>query len=136
MKNLVALLIIISIAGCSSANTPGSSPTSVDLTHTSTDPTYGFSEASPIMLGGFLHGTKYQGTHIQYFDNLVGPNGQKVKVRRLGSCCGFEDASLPLGGGMLDMYELSYAGQDNPVVVFVNLYKFEMPKAPMGFALL
>lgn len=136
MKYLVALLAVLLIAGCSTTPAPESTPISVDFTHTSSDPTYGFSEDKPIMLGGFLHGTEYQGAHIQYFNNLLGPNGEKVNVRRLGSCCGFEYSSLPLGGGMLDMYELSYSGQDKPVVVFVNLYKFESPKAPKGFALL
>jgi len=136
MKNLVAILSILIIAGCSSTSAPKSTPISVDSTYTSSDPKYGFSEEKPIMLGGFLRGTKYEGAHYQYFNSLVGPNGQSVNVRRLGSCCGFEDASLPLGGGMLDMYELSYTGQKEPVVVYVNLYKFEMPKAPIGFKLL
>ena len=136
MKNLVTILTILFITACSSTTAPESSLNAVDLRHTSSDPDYGFSEDKPIMLGGFLSGTEYQGAHIQYFNSLIGPKGESVNVRRLGSCCGFEDASLPLGGGMLDMYELSYSGQSEPVVVFVNLYKFEMPKAPMGFALL
>lgn len=39
-------------------------------------------------------------------------------------------------GGFLDRYQLTYEGQKKPVIIYVNLYKFNKPLAPMGFALL
>lgn len=134
MKYILVLTLVLFTFGCTSTNVP--TPIEVDLSNTSTDGTYGFSQDNPIKLGGFLRGTKYEGAHIQYFDGLTGPNGEEIQIRRLGSCCGFLDASLPLGGGLLDMYQLSYEGIEQPVVVYVNLYKYEQPKAPIGFALL
>ena len=46
------------------------------------------------------------GEHLQqeYMRHLREAEGQKLRFERLGSCCGFEDPSLPFGGGMLDMY--------------------------------
>jgi hypothetical protein len=136
MKYLIVVFAFLVLVGCGSTSSQKQTSTAADLTHTSSDPNYGYSEDQPVLLGGFLRGTKYAGAHIEYFESLLGPNGEEVSVRRLGSCCGFEDSSLPLGGGMLDQYELSYSGQEKPVVIFVNLYRFEQPKAPMGFALL
>lgn len=134
MKNMVFLFFAVFAFGCTSTN--NSNSVEVDFSYTSNDPTYGFSQDNPINLGGFLRGTKYEGAHIEYFQSLIGPNGEDVSVSRLGSCCEFIDESLPLGGGLLDRYQLSYEGIDKPIVVYVNLYKFEQPKAPIGFALL
>ena len=102
---------------------------------TSKDPTYGYNEQNPVELGGFLLGSKYEGTHVEYFQSLLGPNGEQVQVKRLGSCCAFEDSSMPFGGGLLDMYELTYKGISKPIIIYVNLYKFVKPMAPQGFAL-
>lgn len=112
-------------------------PLSADsFSMTSKDPAYGFSAQKPIELGGFLHGSKYEGAHMEYFQNLLGPNGEQVQARRLGSCCAFEDSSIPFGGGLLDKYELTYDGITKPLIIYVNLYKFVKPMAPQGFALL
>ncbi|WP_016957287.1 hypothetical protein [Catenovulum agarivorans] len=133
-KYLLVLIFIGVLASCSST---GKSPISKGLVEsTSTDPEYGYTENKPIELGGFLLGTKYEGAHIEYFQSLMGPNGETVKVKRLGSCCAFEDPSMPFGGGLLDRYELSYKGQSKPVIIYVNLYKFNKPVAPQGFILL
>ena len=135
IKSVVFFGLMVFLSAC--ASVPNIEPVSmeVDTSNTSTDPTYGYSEDNPILLGGFLLETKYRGIHREYFANLVGPKWQEVKAVRLGSCCGFVDESLPFGTGLLDMYELSYEGQKKPVVVYVNLYKYESPKAPLGFGL-
>ncbi|WP_440906602.1 hypothetical protein ACMZOO_17920 (plasmid) [Catenovulum sp. SX2] len=134
LKNILVLAFIGFLASCSSTSTQ---PVATGLSEmTSSDPEYGYSENKPIELGGFLRGTKYEGAHIEYFQSLLGPNGEAVQVKRLGSCCPFEDPSMPFGGGLLDQYELSYKGLPKPVVIYVNLYKFNKPIAPKGFTLL
>lgn len=133
LKNLVSITFILILAGCASAS---KNPLPIDsFVMTSQDPSYGFTKDKPIELGGFLLGTKYEGAHIEYFQSLLGPNGEEVEVRRLGSCCSFEDQNLPFGGGLLDIYELTYEGLSNPVIIYVNLYKFIQPMAPKGFVL-
>ena len=133
-KNLVLIILLSHLIGCASTSKEPLSSESFNMT--SKDSTYGYTEVNPIELGGFLRGTKYEGAHIQYFDSLLGPNGEEVKVRRLGSCCEFLDDSMPFGGGLLDKYELTYKGISKPVVVYVNLYKYTKPMAPKDFALL
>lgn len=104
--------------------------------NTSSDEEYGYQPEKALLLGGFLFGTDSQDYHYIYFNRLRGPSGQEVSVKRAGSCCGFKDEKLPFGGGMLDLYELTYEGLEKPVIVYVNLYRFEEPKAPQGFILL
>ncbi|KZN62813.1 hypothetical protein N473_18030 [Pseudoalteromonas luteoviolacea CPMOR-1] len=134
MKQVLVIVLALFIVGCSSTSKVALSEDRFLLT--SNDPEYGYTENKPIELGGFLRGTKSAGAHIEYFEGLMGPNGEKVKVTRLGSCCEFEDKSMPFGGGLLDRYQLTYEGQKKPVIIYVNLYKFNKPLAPMGFALL
>ncbi|TMP27722.1 hypothetical protein CWB99_13595 [Pseudoalteromonas rubra] len=134
MKYILLIFFFALLSGCQTTSPePGITG---DTEYTSSDPEYGFVPHKPIKLGGFLRGSKYEGSHIDYFQSLTGPNGEPVEVKRLGSCCPFEDKSMLFGGGMLDQYELSYEGQKKPVTIYVNLYQFEAPKAPQGFTLL
>ena len=90
---------------------------------------YGYAEWDPIKVGGGPQGER------EYLEFLRGPQGQPVRFERRGSCCGFEDESLPFGGGMLDMYEVAYEGQETPVTLFLDMYRREAPHAPAGFLL-
>ncbi|MFY0529634.1 hypothetical protein ACN28I_42875 [Archangium gephyra] len=88
---------------------------------------YGYTPENPIKVGGGPDGEH------EYLQHLRGPEGQQLSYNRLGSCCGFEDASLPFGGGMLDMYEVTYEGLEKPVTLFLDMYRREEPRAPSGF---
>ncbi|WP_105167847.1 hypothetical protein [Pseudoalteromonas sp. T1lg23B] len=134
LKKLYLCTFILFLAACNSTHKPSVVAMSAEMT--SSDPEYGYSASKPIELGGFLIGSKYHGSHVEYFESLMGPNGEQVTVQRIGSCCPFEDSSMPFGGGLLDKYQLSYEGIPEPVVIHVNLYKFNKPMAPKGFTLL
>jgi hypothetical protein len=66
---------------------------------------------------------------------MRGPEGQQLSYKRHGSCCGFKDPSLPFGGGMLDMYEVTYEGLEEPATLYLDMYRREEPRAPSGFRL-
>jgi hypothetical protein len=68
-----------------------------------------------------------------YLNSLLGPNGENVKYRRLGSCCAFESKKAILGMGLLDKYEVKYEGQQQSVILYLNGYDYEDPKCPQGF---
>ena len=90
---------------------------------------YGYTPEDPIKVGGGPDGEH------EYLEHLRGPEGQPLSYNRRGSCCGFEDASLPFGGGMLDMYEVTYEGLEKPVQLYLDMYRRETPRAPSGFRL-
>lgn len=37
-----------------------------------------------------------------------------------------------MGGGLLDIYEVSYEGLEKPVVIYINMYDAGELKAPVG----
>jgi hypothetical protein len=90
---------------------------------------YGYTPEDPIKVG---EGPKGEHEYLQW---LRGPEGQKLRYVRRGSCCGFTDPSLPLGGGLLDMYEVTYDGLEKPVVLYLDMYRRDDPRAPAGFRL-
>lgn len=101
---------------------------SMKLFEVSTDNKYGYESNSntSIKVGKI-------GNEQAYLSALRGPNGEKVKFNRIGSCCKFESKSAIFGSGLLDKYEVKYKGLKEPVILYINGYDFETPKAPAGF---
>lgn len=94
---------------------------------------YGYGRGNPIRVGGGVEsGSENQ---RRYLDALRGPQGQPVRYQRLGSCCEFQTPHSPQGGGMLDAYEVTWDGQERPVVLYLDLYTPPegAPPAPAGF---
>lgn len=94
----------------------------------STDPGYGYSADKAIRIGP--HGS---GDHLRYLNSLRGPSGEPVAYERLGACCGFEDDSLPLGGGMIDVYAVLPDGARAPLRIYVDMYRLGPLLLPQGF---
>jgi hypothetical protein len=90
---------------------------------------YGFSPENPIHVGGGP-----AGQHA-FLEALRGPEGQPLAWRRLGSCCEFETPNGAMGLGLLDLYEVTYAGLEQPVILYLNMYDAGPVAAPAGFLL-
>lgn len=104
------------------------------LSNVSEDPTYGYTQENPVMVGG---GPDYGPSREKwFFDHLVGPDGNAVEYARKGSCCSFESDSWHGLGGALDIYEVSHPGFEAPSLLYVNMYECITPQAPRGFGLL
>jgi hypothetical protein len=123
-------------SGCASSSAttrkdePGAQTGTPAATTAAQEPSgYGYTPEDPIKVGGGPQGER------EYLRFLRGPEGQPLRFQRLGSCCGFSDPSLPLGGGLLDMYEVTYEGLEKPVTLFLDMYRREEPRAPSGFRL-
>ena len=94
---------------------------------------YGLTEDTAIKTGGGPKGER------DYLDLLCGPNGEKIKYKRLGSCCAFETPNSAFNNtGLLDIYEVTYEGLSEPVKVYLNMY--DPPNgeffAPPGFRMI
>jgi hypothetical protein len=63
----------------------------------------------------------------RFLQALVGPAGQPVTFRRRGSLA--PDAEMII----LDLYDVTIAGADNPIELYLDLYRWDPPKAPKGF---
>jgi hypothetical protein len=88
-----------------------------------TDDTYGYTQENAIRVG---EGSELFGGPAReraYLDNLRGPNGEPISYERTGSLS-FEDT-------ILDAYLID--GLATPVTLYIDIYKFEELKAPVGF---
>ena len=91
------------------------------------EPAFGSALTSAIQVGG---GAMYAASRQRrYLDALRGPGGEPLQYKRTGS--------KPLdseGRAIIDIYEVTYAGLDKPVVLYLDAYHFDDAlKAPKGF---
>ncbi len=95
-----------------------------ELCPVSTDPTYGSIQENPIKVGGdWMDGPARE---RGYLDVLRGPNGENVSYERTGSEL--------VGDVILDIFEITIAGQSEKKTLYVDEYNYEAPKAPVGFS--
>ncbi|HYW05306.1 MAG TPA: hypothetical protein VE913_00040 [Longimicrobium sp.] len=92
---------------------------------------YGYSRANPIRVGGGLDNGA--ASERAFLATLRGPGGETVEYLRLGSCCAYPVATAPGGRAVLDVYEVRYAGQADPAVLYLSMYELAAPRAPEGF---
>jgi len=91
----------------------------------SADPEYGYTREKPIKVGGMpLNGPRRQ---RQFLQALVGPAGQPIAFKRRGSLAPDADNVI------LDLYEVTYPGIEKPIELYLDLYRWDPPKAPPGF---
>ena len=103
------------------------------LTEISDDDTYGYTPENPIMVGGAKH---MMGplNERRFLNALKAPNGKEITYTRSGSCCPFKSENGMINGtGMLDIFVLTWKGQELPVKLFLNMYDYAPLKAPKGF---
>lgn len=93
----------------------------------STDTTYGYHPANAIKTSGGPVNER------RYLNALLGPNGELVSYHRRRSCCPVKSDNGIMGVAMLDEYEVTYPGQKEPVLLYINMYDPGILKAPVGF---
>jgi len=93
-----------------------------------TDPEYGYRYEKSILTGG--PGSFKQ---KQYLSKLRGPNGEIIQYKRIGNCGAYKHAAAPFGQAFVDCYTISYEGLEEPVTLFIDLYRTEDLYAPSGF---
>ena len=97
-----------------------------------TDSTYGYSEKNPVRVGN-ADASEGPLNEQRFLNALLGPHGERIAYVREGSCCPFETNNGFMGGGMLDRYKITWAGQDQPVILYLNMYDPGDLFVPVGF---
>lgn len=96
---------------------------------------YGWIEKKPVRLGGYNTQnpelSRFE-RQIRYLNSLWGPNGEIIFYERVGTCCPFEVYGAPLDKGLLDVYALTWDGQDNPKHLYLDGYREGVVKIPYG----
>ena len=104
------------------------------ITEYSKDKRYGYEKEYPINI--FYSNTKNETINQQrYLNALAGPKGEKITYTKLESCCPFPTQRSEMGAGFLDVYELKWEGQQNPVTLYLNIYEKGVLMVPVGLTL-
>ena len=100
------------------------------LSGTATDPSYGLAQGNPIKVGGLN-----ERNEAEYLNGLRGPQGEPVEYERIGSCCPFKTPNAMIDGiGLLDAFRVTYAGQAQPSILYIDFYDMDSLQAPVGFS--
>ena len=104
------------------------------ITQFSNDPKYGYNPDYPINV--FFRNTKDETINQQrYLNALSGPKGEKLFFKKIEVCCPFPTKNSEMGGGSLDIYEITWVGQKSPIKLYLNIYEKGELLVPMGFEL-
>lgn len=102
------------------------------LKEQSDDISYAFSESNPVKVGGVKesNGPLFE---RMYLNALLGPNGEKIKYFRVGSCCAFKTPNGFLDDtGLLDLYKVYWEGSKDTLSIYINMYDKGDLKIPVG----
>lgn len=100
------------------------------LSGTATDPSYGLAQGNPIKVGGLN-----ERNEAEYLNGLRGPKGEPVEYERIGSCCPFKTPNAMIDGvGLLDAFRVTYAGQAQPSILYIDFYDTGSLRVPVGFS--
>lgn len=145
MKNLVfyGILFLFSVSCISTKSTlknvddnaPSPRLTSDNtfiITEYSKDKKYGYNKDYPINVY-FITTSNETINQERFLNALTGPKGEKLIFKKLESCCPFPTKRSTMGAGFLDVYEITWDGLKNPIILYFNIYDKGVLKAPVGF---
>lgn len=104
------------------------------LTKVSKDSKYGYDQDYPVNLG-FMRFEVAEINVKRYFGALTGPQGQEITYEKTDTCCPFPSERNAMGAGLLDIYEVTWEGLNEPKRIYINLYEKGEIIAPMGFGI-
>ena len=103
------------------------------LTEVSTDRKYGYDADYPVNV--FYQNAKDEKLNAErYLNALAGPNGEKITFTKIESCCPFPTKRVEIGAGFLDIYELTWQGQNKPIRLYINIYERGYLLVPIGLS--
>lgn len=145
-KNIFLVLLFFGLISCTSTqstikNIDNNAPNLklIDsntflISEFSNDKKYGFDPDYPVNI--FYANTKNPDLNAQRFLNaLAGPNGEIITYKKLESCCPFPSKTTEMGAGLLDVYEIKWAGQKTSIKLYINPYEKGYVLVPVGLGL-
>ncbi|MEW5677065.1 2-dehydro-3-deoxyphosphooctonate aldolase [Flavobacterium enshiense] len=98
------------------------------------DKKYGYDSDYPINIG-FIMEINEEKFINYYFNALEGPNGETLTYKKTESCCPFPTANNKIGGGLLSVYEVTWAGQSKPLKMYFNIFERGKIMCPNGLTI-
>src|SRR3990170_4000446 len=115
MTSIVPAVVFMLLSQAPAQTAP--EPQTASKCPVSQDDTYGYTRENPVQIGG---GAMYVKAREQrYLDTLRGPEGQSIQYKRVGSSPQSTNSTT-----ILDMYEVTYAGLEKPISLYLDAYHF------------
>jgi hypothetical protein len=146
MKKIIALIVIFAcLTSCTSTKStikniddmapiPQLKNNAFVLTQISNDSKYGYDKDYPINV--FFRNSKNDTINIERFLNaLSGPKGEAIQYKKIDNCCPFPTKKSDIGGGLLELYEVTWQGQNKPIHLYLNNFEKGQLLAPKGFTI-
>ena len=104
------------------------------ITEYAKDFKYGYNKDYPINLG--FENEKFGAKSIDFFFNaLNGEKGEKIIYVKKESCCPFPTTRSVMGGGILDIYEVTLEGTTKKMLLYFNVFDKGLILCPKGFSI-
>lgn len=100
----------------------------MDVTKMAPDKKYALTGENPVMVG-----EKSVANQRRYIASLAGPNGEELTFHRRGSCCPYESKEAIMGSALVDIYEVTYEGAKEPILLYISFYDDGPLYIPYGF---
>lgn len=100
----------------------------MDVTKMAPDKKYALTGENPVMVG-----EKSVANQRRYIASLAGPNGEELTFHRRGSCCPYESKGAMMGSALVDVYEVTYEGAKEPILLYISFYDDGPLYIPYGF---
>jgi len=100
----------------------------LDITELAPNKKYALSGEHPVMVG-----EKSVQNQRRYIASLAGPNGEELTFHRRGSCCPYESENGMMGSALVDIYEVTYEGLKEPILLYISFYDDGPLYIPYGF---
>ena len=105
--------------------------TTYELVDFAQDKKYAFHQDYPVNVGfGLLQ--QRESNKEKFLNALLGPNGEKTTYTHDGNCCPFPSDKSDLGGGIFDVYLITWEGNKKPLTVYLNSYEKGEILIPFG----
>ena len=104
------------------------------ITSYSNDSKYGYNKDYPINLG-FDNERFGERSAMYFFNALKGPNGETISFVKIDNCCPFPTSRSVMGGGILEIYEVTFEGTSKKAILYLNIYDKGKIECPKGFSL-
>ncbi|MBS7788149.1 2-dehydro-3-deoxyphosphooctonate aldolase [Flavobacterium sp. CYK-55] len=104
------------------------------LTLYSKDALYGYNEEYPINVF-YLNSANPELNEQRFLNALAGPKGEVISYKKIDKCCPFPTKRNEMGAGSLNIYELTWPGQKEPVKLYLNGFEKGALMVPVGLSL-
>jgi hypothetical protein len=101
------------------------------ITEYSKDKKYGYDADYPVNV--YYKSAKNDSINqFRFLKALAGPKGETLTYKKIETCCPFPTKKNEMGAGFLDIYEITWTGNQSPIKLYLNSYEKGSLLVPVG----